>query len=182
LIYLLLTAYVRKRAIHARAVASALVSCGAIALVIWAGCVIAVAEVRVPFFRILDPGACLLETLEPVTSLSGVKFESISEDCDTLAKTEYIDVYASRVPARGDSTLSGWANRRTLVFAYVPERPNSHGGYDPPGISLSGENRFVISVPGVSSISFRRRAWRNRSIEYVIGRIAYPEARFEGTR
>jgi hypothetical protein len=175
LIYLLLTAYVRKRAIHARAVGAALVSCGAVTLVLWAGCVIAVADVRVAFFRILDPGACLLETLQPVTTLSGVKFESISEDCDTIAKTEYIDVYASRVPARGDSALSRWANQRTLIFAYVPGRLNSHGWYDSPGISLSRGNRFLISVPEVSSISFRSRSWRNRSIDYAIGRIIYEE-------
>jgi hypothetical protein len=175
LIYLLLMAYIRKRAISARAVAAAFVSCGAVALVLWAGCVIAVGDVRVSFFRALDPGACLLETLKPVTSLSGVTFESVSEDCDTIAKTEYIDVYASRVPARGDSPLSRWANRRTLVFAYDPGRLNSSAGYDPPGISLADGNRFLISVPEVSSISFRSRSWRNRPIDYAIGRIIYEE-------
>jgi hypothetical protein len=171
LIYLLMTAYIRKTVICARGLGAALVSCGAAALVLWAGCLITVADARVAFFRALDPGACILETLQPVTILGGVKFEFNSEDCDTIAKTEYIDLYASTAPVNGDSALSRWANRRTRIFAYVPGRLNSHGWYGTPGITLSGENRFLISVPEVSSISFRRQSWRNRPIDYAIGRI-----------
>jgi hypothetical protein len=176
LIYLAVARYARKTIIRVRTVAVAPLGCGAVALPLWAGCVIGVHDATVAFFRMLDHDACLSKALKPTPNISGVKFEAVYENCDTITKTESVLVHASRVPTDGDSMLLRWANRRTLGFAYDPAGTmNSHGLYDPPVVSLSSNNGFLISVPEVSSISFQSRGWKDRPVNYAIGRITSEE-------
>ena len=113
--------------------------------------------------------ACLSEELAAIPNLLDAKFEIIYTNCDTLAKDEAIRVYMSPAVVSGKSWFASWQKQRELVFQYDP-------GMDriPPVIEASGNNRVLISVSDVSSISVQRPTWRNISINYRIRHVAYP--------
>ena len=113
--------------------------------------------------------ACLSEELAGVHNLLDTKFEVIYTNCDTLIKDEAIRVYMSPAVVAGKSFFASWQKQRELVFQYDPGMDRS-----PPAIEASGNNRVLISVSYVSSISVQRRTWRNISINYRIGHVAYP--------
>jgi len=119
--------------------------------------------------RRLLPGACVTEELRNIPNLSGMKFEIIYTNCDTLAKEEEVSVYVSRSLVNGNSFLARWSNRRARVFTYDPGGPGV-----PPSITVPEKDKIVISIPEVSSILFQRKQWRNMSIDYEIGHVIYP--------
>lgn len=160
-----------------KTVRTALALCVAIAALLWAVCVFLVPEVRVALSRTLFPGVCLVEELKHVPNLSGMRFEILYENCDTLAKTEDVTVYISRAPSAGESLFEKWSNRRGLVFGYDPGYPAA-----PPLIRAPGKDRILISIPVVSSIWLQRRKWKNVSIEYDVGRVIYDDPHASGTQ
>ena len=125
--------------------------------------------VRYAFSVLFDgatiPNACLSEQWENIPNISGLRFEIEYKNCDTLAKDEAVSVYVleARRGARDP-------NRRALVFRYDP------GGIqnEPPKITALGNQRILISVPEVSSVSIQRRKWREVAIDYKIGRNMNP--------
>ncbi|MGO9095804.1 MAG: hypothetical protein ACLQGV_11320 [Bryobacteraceae bacterium] len=151
-------------------VRSALALCASVALLLWVVCLVLVPEVRIALSRTLFPGVCLVEELKQVPNLSGMRFEVVYENCDTLVKTEDVAVYVSRASAPGESLFAKWSNRRALVFGYDPGYPA-----DPPSISAPSKDRILISIPVVSSIRLRRQKWKNVSIEYEVGRVIYDD-------
>jgi hypothetical protein len=112
--------------------------------------------------------ACLSEEWEEMPRLSGMRFEVVYTNCDTLAKEEDVSVYAadSQEGFRGPN----FSNRRTLLFSYDP----GSDGNPRPTIEASGDHRIVISVQKVSSVAFQCRKWRNVSLDYRIEKIEYP--------
>jgi hypothetical protein len=113
--------------------------------------------------------ACLSEELAAIPNLGDARFEVIYTNCDTLIKDEAIRVYMSPAVVAGKSWFASWQKQRELIFQYDPGRDRS-----PPTIEASGNNRVLISVSEVSSVSVQRRAWRNISIIYRIGHVVYP--------
>jgi hypothetical protein len=105
-----------------------------------------------------------------ITNLSGADFEITDTDCDLIAKEEFVSVYVSRTVAKGQSWFSGWRNRKTLLFRYDPGMPDN----PLPSINASGENKILISIPDISSVSFQSRNWGDVSVDYAIGHIDYP--------
>jgi len=102
--------------------------------------------------------ACITETRKTISNLSGFNFEITETNCDTLAKEGWITIFASRV---GE-------NRKTLLFEY-------DGDDDPlPDIRVSYDHNITISIPVVASIHTQHRKWKYGTIEYKIGRIAFP--------
>ena len=112
--------------------------------------------------------ACLSEELATIPNLDNVRFEVIYTNCDTLAKDEAIRVYMSPAVVAGN-WFANWEKQRELVFQYDPG-----GNLKPPAILASSNNSILISVYDISSISVQRRTWRNISMSYKIGHIAYP--------
>lgn len=119
---------------------------------------------------IIDPAFCISEDLQPVPRLSEAKVEIVYTNCDTLAKDEAISVYFSRPTVQGESRVSTWLNRRTLIFRYDPGRSDNPS----PSITHSSKSTILISVPEVSSVIYQNRAWRGMSIEYAIGKVYCP--------
>lgn len=115
-----------------------------------------------------DPNtwACSSETRMTLPDISGGEFEVIYTNCDTVAKDESISVYVS---AR--SWVAKLLAKKTLLFRYDPAISNS----PLPSIKPSGQNRILISIPRVSSISFQSRKWGAIEVDYEIGKIDYPE-------
>lgn len=116
--------------------------------------------------------ACLKQEILTIENLSGVTFEVEYENCDTLAKEEFMNVYATKIdPAAG--VLQRWKNRRTreLIFSYDPSR------YDDPAPSITrpSQSRIQISIPRISSIVYQKREWAGMSVSYDIRHIEYPE-------
>jgi hypothetical protein len=105
-------------------------------------------------------GACITETREKFSNISGFNFEVIETDCDLIAKDASISVLVSR----------GARTRQTLLFKYDP------GGAPVPlpVIRLVGANSVRISVPRVSSLFYRTDHWETLSIDYDIGAIEFP--------
>ena len=123
------------------------------------------------FLRFSELGsadACLSEELAAIPNLLDTKFEVIYTNCDTLSKDEAIRVYMSPAVVAGKSFFDSWQKQRELIFQYDPGMDRS-----PPAIEASGTNGVLISVSDVSSISVERRTWRNISINYRIGYVAY---------
>jgi hypothetical protein len=117
------------------------------------------------------PFACLTETKMKIANLSGMELEVTYTNCDVIAKDEFVDVYASPAIGRGwESFFARLLNRKTLIFRCDPGKPDDVV----PTIKAAGDNRILISNPGVSSIFYQSRKWKNVSMDYAIGRIYYP--------
>jgi hypothetical protein len=116
----------------------------------------------------LARNACSSETLW-TEEVSGLKFEITYTNCDTLAKDEAMRVYVENATAGGFWRFPGWRRRRTLLFRYDPE------SYDapPPSITVSSKT-ISISIPEVSSISYKARTWGSMSIRFDVGKVDYP--------
>jgi hypothetical protein len=147
------------------------VYCAGIAVVLGAASVIFVPDARVAVLRDLFPDVCLSENQMTIPNLSGMKFEVIYTNCDTLAKEEEISVYVSGADVNGESVLAKWSNRRTVLFRYDPWSNDT----PLPSIQAAGNDRILISVPRVSSVDLQTRKWRNVTIDYNIGDIEYPQ-------
>jgi hypothetical protein len=112
------------------------------------------------------PGACISEDLQTVPNLSGTRVEVVYTNCDALAKEEAISVYFSRASVERESWFAKWQNHRKLVFSYDPLRSDRQ----PPTIANPSRSTILISVPEVSSIIYKNKTWRDKSIEYAIGK------------
>lgn len=151
--------------------------CVAVVGVVGMACLIFVPEARVAVFRSIFRGACVTEDEGTITNITGMKFEIVYENCDTLAKEEDVYVYVSTAAEKGDWFLTRWLNRRTLLVSY-----DGGGNYGPsgryvvpvPSIQASGDKRILISIPGVADASVRTRQWHDVSIDYDIGHSGFP--------
>jgi hypothetical protein len=115
------------------------------------------------------PFACLTETKMKIANLSGTDLEVTYTNCDVIAKDEFVSVYASPAVGKGDSVFARLLNRRTLVFRYDPGKPDNL-----PSIKGVGDDRILISNPGVSQVFYQSRKWKSVTIDYEIGHIDYP--------
>jgi hypothetical protein len=119
---------------------------------------------------VITKQACMSEQIGTFSNLSGLDFEVIYTNCDTLVKDETISVYASGAAAsKRQSLLTKLMNRRTLIFRYDPG-----WNHRAPFIRSLSKNRIIISVPELSSIVTQRRHWRDIWIEYNIERNLNP--------
>jgi hypothetical protein len=105
------------------------------------------------------------ETKIVLTDVSGADIEVKYTNSDALAKEETISVYISE--ARSNRLTF---RHKTLLFRYDP------GSEDEPLPSIASPtpNRLLISVPRISSISYKQTQWRGITVAYQIGRIDYP--------
>jgi hypothetical protein len=117
-----------------------------------------------------SPFACLTETKMKIANLSGMDVDVTYTNCDTIAKEEFVSVYASPAIGREESLFARLLNRRTLVFRYDPGRPDDLL----PLIKAVGDNRILISNPGVSEVFYQTLKWKSVSIDYDIGLIKQP--------
>lgn len=108
--------------------------------------------------------ACITEPRGKVSDLSGHDFEISDTNCDTLAKDDAINVFASKT-GKGD---------KTLVFKYDPGGPM---GDVAPQIRLIGPNKIRISVTKIASIFSWRAQLEDLYVVYDIGKIEYPDPR-----
>jgi hypothetical protein len=109
--------------------------------------------------------ACTTETRSKIFNLSGFDFEISETDCDLIAKDESITVSVSKAGG----------NRKTPLIKYTPVGwPNTL-----PSIAVPDHDKFLISIPKVSSVFFERRKWKTISIDYAIGHIDYPDVSFK---
>jgi hypothetical protein len=109
-------------------------------------------------YWMLTPGSCTWKTLEKFSNLSGFDFEVSYKDCDIIATPVWIDVFVTK----------GSHTPKTLLLEYVPV------GQGLPAIELVGANAVRMSVPRISSLSYRKDSWENLSIDYDIGIVDYP--------
>jgi hypothetical protein len=111
-----------------------------------------------PFLWLIwSPNACITETRQKISNLSGFDFESTFTDCDVIAKWAYVRVLGSRA-GKGE---------KTLLFEYDPNIDEI------PEISIVDPTHIVITIPLVSSIKFQMHDWGDVHIEYRIGRVIY---------
>jgi hypothetical protein len=123
-----------------------------------------------PVMRFLAPGVCLTVDEATYKNVGRAEFYEVYLSCDTIAKEEYVEVYAIRNDA--NSILPKQLRKRTLVFEYDPGAPSNAL----PLIQAVGSNQFKISVPEVSSVGLERRSWDNNAILYDIGKVDYPSS------
>ena len=90
-----------------------------------------------------------------------MRFQITETDCSTLGADASVSVFGL------DETAPG----RTLLFKYGP------ASYDLPlpEVAVSDNDTILISVPVVSSVFLRKPQWNDRSINYKIGHIDYPD-------
>ena len=117
-----------------------------------------------------SPDTCISEELKAIPNVGGAGFYVEYVNCDTLAKDESVSVFITNA-WEVKSGIAKPAGDKTLIFRYDPG-----GRVDVPSplIQASGSDQILISVPEVSSVSFESKKWRNISIDYRIGQIAYP--------
>lgn len=115
-------------------------------------------------------GTRFTETKMSVRNLAGADFEVTYTNADTLAKEEFISVYASNANEGKTSWLRRIFVGKTLLFRYDPAMVEG----TLPTITSSGPRKINISIPRISSVIFQREKWGNLSINYDIGRIDYP--------
>jgi hypothetical protein len=115
------------------------------------------------------PDPCISEDLQAIPNLAGVGFSVEYVNCDTLAKTESVSVYI--MSAWDKSRMAKPPGDKALIFRYDP---GGKADIPSPQIQASGKDHILISVPDVSSVSVEARKWRDISIDYRIGHIAYP--------
>lgn len=118
-----------------------------------------------------SPGSTISKTELRISNLHGYDYEVIYTNVDSLAKWEYVSVYASRTrPAHGWPYLRIF-EKRSLLFRYDPAMWNS----PLPVIASSGRNSISISIPRVSQVFFERKKWGSLTINYDIGQVDYPD-------
>jgi hypothetical protein len=104
--------------------------------------------------------------------LAAADVEIIYMNCDTLAKTELIEVYLMNPGEHRWPAILGWIHQRTLVFRYDPAGID---GRDGPGSQVTEDTAgFHAIVPHVSSVQLKEDAWGGRSSGYSIEKIDYP--------
>jgi hypothetical protein len=114
---------------------------------------------------------CDSETIAK-SSLAAADVEIIYTNCDTLAKTESIDVYLTKPGGNAWPAMLGWVHRRTLVFRYDPAATGGPDGEKPQVTEDSAGIHVAISQ--VSSVQVKEGAWGGKSIGYSIHKIDYP--------
>ena len=106
------------------------------------------------------------------TTLRGADVEIVYMNCDTLAKTESIDVYLMKPGGNKWPKMLGWLHGRTLAFRYDPAGTE---GPDAPKPSVTeGPNGLLISVAHLSSVQVKTDKWSDIPITYRIARQDYP--------
>jgi hypothetical protein len=111
------------------------------------------------------------EELMSIPNLSGMEFKVIYTSRARLVVTDYaISIYARRAASKEESLFAKWLNRQTLLFRYDPGSDTNNL----PTINASGNDRILISIPTVSSVSFQNRKWQNMTIDYNIGNVLSP--------
>jgi len=105
-------------------------------------------------------GACITETKQKISNLSGFDIEMSETDCSTLGEDAAVSVFIAKTGEK----------RKTLLFKYGPASYMSLL----PTISLPTPDVLLIAVPEVSDVIFQMEKWRNLSIDYDIGLISYP--------
>ena len=114
---------------------------------------------------------CETQTMA-MSSLPAADVEVVYMNCDTLAKTESIDVYLMRPGGNRWPAMLRWIYGRTLVFRYDPAGIN---GPDGPKPEVTEESAGIhVTIPHVSSVQVEKDGWENKSIGYRIGKIDYP--------
>lgn len=118
----------------------------------------------------LSRASCRSEEKLKIEDLSGVSFDVVYSNCDTLAKDEAITVYARKIDRRESGIFSRLMNRRVPLFSYDP------GRYDNPlpSITRPSESTIHISVAEVSEIFEQKQQWENMSVNYEVGYVYYP--------
>ena len=98
---------------------------------------------------------CVQETRRIYHNIHGYYFEIVDTDCDIIAKSASIEVYARSVGVR----------KLTRLLQYDPI------SYDAalPEIQVTAHNEIIITVPVVSSVSYQRTDWVGRAILIEIG-------------
>jgi hypothetical protein len=121
-----------------------------------------------PLTSYLIPGACLTVDEATYRNIDSAEFHAVDTNCDTLAKEEFVEVYAYRNDAH--TVLPKWLRKRTVVFVYDPL--NSDEAL--PAISAPQPGHILIAVSRVSSVEMRKSEWNGHQIDYKIGQVEYP--------
>jgi hypothetical protein len=136
------------------------------------GAVLSIAAVFLVFRFGVSRFTCQAEERLKIDDPAGFRFEVEYKSCDTLAKEEFISVYATKVPSKTARLFSKWRDQRTLLFRYDPGRWDN----PLPSITRPSQSEILISIPEVSSIGYQNREWEKMSVNYAIGRVDYPMA------
>jgi hypothetical protein len=136
------------------------------------GAVLVIAAAFLVFRFGVSRFTCQTEERLKIADPAGFRFEVEYKSCDTLAKEEFISVYAVRVPSKMAGLFPKWREQRTLLFRYDPGRWDN----PLPSITRPSQSEILISLPEVSSIGYQNRKWEKMSVDYVIGRVDYPAA------
>jgi hypothetical protein len=107
---------------------------------------------------------CDTEVRERISGVAGFDFEIIETDCDTLAKTATISVFASK-PGR---------TRNVLLFKFFPAYVDLM-----PSITPVDQHTVQISIAEISSLFLRRDKLKELIVNYKIGVIDYPDSESE---
>ncbi len=121
---------------------------------------------------------CQAEKKLEIDDPAGYRFEVEYKSCDTLAKEEYVSVYATRVSSKSAGLFSKWKDQRMLLFRYDPGREDN----PLPSVTWPSQSEILISIPEVSSIEYQNYEWEQMSVKYSIGRVDYPTAQSSTTR
>jgi len=107
------------------------------------------------------PDDCITEVHGRISGVSGFDFEISETNCDTLAKTATISVFASK-PGRP---------KKVLLFKFFP-------AYDDllPVITPVDQHTVQISIPEISSLFLRRDKLKDLTVIYKIDVIDYPDS------
>jgi hypothetical protein len=106
--------------------------------------------------------ACITESKQKISDLSGLDFEISETDCDTLAKDASMSVVVAK---HGD-------REKTLLFKFMPVY-----GVPLPNIAVDAQrSTILISVPEIEDIFSRQKRWRDLAIKDDIGTVHYPSS------
>lgn len=134
--------------------------------------------------RILFSNVCLTDTEKTIPNLSGMEFDFIYTNCDTLAKEAWISVYVTEARGRKESLLERLLNHEGFSFHYdglIAEWTNEDllfrydpGGFVPgyddnllPVIQSPGNDRILVYIPRDSEVLIQRRRWRSMTVNYI---------------
>jgi hypothetical protein len=115
-----------------------------------------------------SPDPCISERLQAIPNLAGAGFYVEYVNCDTLAKDESVSIYIASAWVEKSRSAKPPSDKTLIRYD-----PGGRADVPSPLIQPSGRDQILISVPAVSSVSFEARKWRNISIDYRIGHIAY---------
>src|SRR5665213_309292 len=102
------------------------------------------------------PDTCVTETLGRTSGIAGFDFEISEMDCDTLAQTVSLSVFAAK---------SG-QTKQVLVFKFGPAYVELL-----PVIAEIDHHTVRTSIPDISSVYMRRDKLKDLTIKYDIGVI-----------